>query len=103
MSSKQMEMMAREHDMTAIDAELAEKAAEAVAEGTVSGYKKIEQGVVTGYKKIEDGVVGGYKKIETSVVGGFGKVVDKCVEVLFAKEGESVEDAKARLAGKDKE
>lgn len=64
---------------------------------------KLEKGVVDGYKKIEDGVVTGYKKIETGVVEGFGKVVDKCVEVLFAKEGESVEDAKARLAGKDKE
>ena len=99
MSDKQMEMMAREHDMSAIDAEFAEEAAEAVAEGAVSGYKKIENGVVTGYKKIEDGVVGGYKKIENSVVEGFGKVVDKCVEVLFAREGESVEDAKARLSG----
>ena len=103
MSSKQMEMMAREHDMSAIDGEFAEEVAEAVAEGSVSGYKKIEQSVVTGYKKIEDGVVGGYKKIETGVVDGFGKVVDKCVEVLFAKAGESVEDAKARLSGKDKE
>ena len=61
--------------------------------------EKIESGVVEGYKKIEDGVVTGYKKIETGVVDGFGKVVDKCVEVLFAKEGESVEDAKARLSG----
>lgn len=103
MSNKQMEMMAREHDMTAIDAEFAEEVAEVIAAGTVSGYKKIEQGVVTGYKKIEDGVVGGYKKMEAGVVDGFGKVVDKCVEVLFAKDGESVEDAKARLSGKDKQ
>jgi len=58
---------------------------------------------VTGYKKIEDGIVGGYNKTETGVVDGFGKVVDKCVEALFAKEGESAEDAKARLSGKDKE
>ena len=112
MSNKQMEMMAREHDMSAIDDELAEEVAAAVAEGAVSGYKKIEQSVVTGYKKIEEGVVGGYKKIETGVVEGykkietgvvegFSKVVDKCVEVLFAKEGESVEDAKARLQPKD--
>jgi len=103
MNSKQMEMMAREHDMTAVDTERAEEVAEAVAEVTLSGYKKVEQGVVSGYKKIEDGVVSGYKKIEDGVVEGFGKVVDKCVEVLFAKEGESVEAAKNRLAGKDKE
>ena len=65
--------------------------------------ERISNGATQGYQKIEDGVVGGYKKIESGVVDGFGKVVDKCVEVLFAKEGESVEDAKARLSGKDKE
>ena len=102
MHNKQLELLAQEHDMTAIDAELAEKVGKTVAEGAVSGYQKIEQGVVTGYKKIEEGVVGGYKKIEDGVVGGFGKVIDKCVEVLFAREGESVEEAKARLSGKDK-
>ena len=63
--------------------------------------EKISNGVVEGYQKIEDGVVTGYKKIETGAVKGFGKVVDKCVEVMFAKDGESVEDAKARLSGKE--
>ena len=51
-------------------------------------------------EKIAEKVVEGYKKIETGVVEGFEKVSDKCVEVLFTKEGESVEDAKARLSGK---
>ena len=59
--------------------------------------EKISETVTEGYQKIEDGVVAGYKKIETGAVEGFGKVVDKCVEVLFAREGESVEDAKKRL------
>ena len=63
---------------------------------------KLEKGVVDGYKKIEDGVVTGYKKMETGVVEGFGKVVDKCVEVLFAREGETVEEAKERLSGNTK-
>ena len=63
--------------------------------------EKISDGVVEGYKKIETGIVTGYKKIETGVVNGFGKVTDKCVEVLFAKDGESVEQAKARLSGKE--
>ena len=58
---------------------------------------------MTGYKKIEDGVVNGYLKIQDGVVEGFGKVIDKCVEVMFARDGESVEDAKARLSGKEKE
>ena len=63
---------------------------------------RIAEKVVEGYKKIESGVVGGYKKIEDGVVEGFGKVTDKCVEVLFAREGESVEEAKARLDPKSK-
>ena len=71
---------------------------EKIAGAVVEGLQKIEEGVVSGYKKIEEGVVGGYKKIETGAVEGFAKVTDKCVEKLFAKEGESVEDAKKRLA-----
>lgn len=59
--------------------------------------EKIAENVVKGYKSIEEGVVEGYKKIETGVVIGFGKVTDKCVEKLFARDGESVEDAKKRL------
>ena len=62
---------------------------------------KIGEGVVGGYKKIEDGVVSGYKKVEEGVVEGFGKVSDKFIDVLFAKEGESVEDAKKRLSGEE--
>lgn len=60
---------------------------------------KIAGGVVKGYKKIENGVVSGYKKIEGGVVKGFGKLVDKCVKVLFARKGETVEDARKRLTG----
>lgn len=61
---------------------------------------KVADKVVEGYKKIENGVVEGYKKIENGVVEGYKKVKDKCVETMFAKEGESVEDAKKRLSGK---
>ena len=65
----------------------------------VEANEKIAEAVVDGYKKIENGVVEGYKKIENGVVEGFGKVTDKCVEKLFAKEGETTEDAKKRLSG----
>ena len=65
----------------------------------VEANEKIAEAVVEGYKKIEDGVVAGYQKIEKGAVDGFNKVTDKCVEKLFAKEGESVEDAKKRLSG----
>ena len=64
----------------------------------IEANEKIAEGAVKGYKKIEDGVVTGYQKIEDGVVKGFNKVTDKCVEYLFAREGESVEDAKKRLS-----
>ena len=95
-------MMAQEHDMTAVDEKFVEEAAQAAADGVKTGYQKIENAVVGSYQKIEESVVGGYRKLETGVVEGFGRVTDKCVEVLFAKDGESVEDAKKRLSG-DKE
>lgn len=66
----------------------------------VETNEKIAEAVVDGYKKIEEGVVSGYKKIEQGAVNGFTKVTDKCVEKMFAKEGETVEEAKKRLAGK---
>ena len=69
----------------------------------VETNEKIAEAVVEGYKKIEDGVVDGYKKIEKGAVDGFNKVSDKFVEKLFAKEGETVEEAKKRLSGKEQE
>lgn len=62
-----------------------------------NGYAAIEKGVVDGYKKIEDGVVNGYLKIQDGVVAGWHKVEDKCVSVLFSREGETIEQTKARL------
>ena len=58
----------------------------------------IGENVVKGYKAIESGVVGGYKKIEEGVVGAYKKVEDKFVDKFLTHEGESVEDAKKRLA-----
>lgn len=67
----------------------------------VEANEKIAESVVKGYQKIEDGVVTGYKKIENGAVEGFEKVVDKCVKVLFARDGESVENARKRLNHKE--
>ena len=63
--------------------------------------EKISGSVTEGYQKIEDGVVGSYQKIEDGVVDGFNKVSDKFVDKLFAKEGETVEEAKKRLRGEE--
>lgn len=63
--------------------------------------EKIADGVKCGYKAMETSVVAGYQKIENGAVSGFEKVTDKCVEVLFAREGETAAQAKARLARKE--
>ena len=67
--------------------------------GMGMAVEKIAEAVVEGYKKIEDGVVGGYKKIEDGVVEGFNEVSDVCIEKLFSKDGETVEETKERLKG----
>ena len=95
---------------------------EKISDGVVEGYKKIEDGVVTGYKKIEDGVVEGFTgitdkmsgvmldeegnlktgKVGEAVVGAYKKVEDAFVSTFMAKEGETTEEAKARVtAGTD--
>lgn len=52
----------------------------------VSVSKRIEEKVVDAYNKIENGVVGTYQKIE-----------DGFVDQFLTKDGETVEEAKARL------
>ena len=52
----------------------------------VKANEKIAEAVTSGFKKIEDGVVGGYTKIE-----------DKFVDQFLTKDGETVDEAKARL------
>ena len=90
---------------------------EKISDGVVEGYKKIEDGVVTGYKKIEGGVVEGFAgivdkmsgvmldeegklktgKVGEAVVGAYKKVEDAFVNTFMAKEGETAEEAKARV------
>ena len=41
--------------------------------------------------------MGTYKKIEATVVGGYTKIEDAFVEHYLAKDGETVDEAKARL------
>ena len=68
----------------------------------VKANEKIAEAVSGGYKKIEDGVVGGYKKIEDGVVEGFNKITDTFVDQFLTREGESVEEARKRLAAEQK-
>ena len=54
-------------------------------------------------KKIADAVVGGYKKIENGVVGAYKKVESGFVDKFLTHEGETVDDAKKRLAEEQKQ
>jgi len=69
----------------------------------VEANGKIAEAVVGGYKKIESGVLEGYKKIETGVVDGYSKLEDKFIDQFLTREGETVEDARKRLKGKEEE
>ncbi|MDE5556573.1 MAG: hypothetical protein K2J32_02590 [Ruminococcus sp.] len=48
-------------------------------------------------KKIEEKVVGTYKFIENGVTGTYKKIEDKFVDNFLTKDGETVEEAKARI------
>ena len=61
--------------------------------------EKIAKAVTKGYKAVENTVVGGYKAVEDAVTGGYKKIEDGFVDKFLAKEGETVEDAKARITG----
>lgn len=54
--------------------------------------------LVKANEKIAEGVVGGYKKIEEGVVGAYKKIEEKFVDQFLTHEGESVDDAKERIA-----
>lgn len=54
-------------------------------------------------EKIAEKVVGGYKKIEEGAVLGFNKIAAKFVDNYLTKEGETLEEARERLAEEEKE
>lgn len=58
--------------------------------------------IVKASEKIAETVVDGYKKIEKGVVDGYTKIEDKFVDAYLTKDGETVEEAKARLKKENK-
>ena len=64
----------------------------------VQANEKIAEAAVNGYKKIEGGVVGGYHRIEDGVVSIFNNITDKFLDHFLTHDGDSVEEAKKRLA-----
>lgn len=67
------------------------------------GYEKMAKSrIAKANQKIAEAVVSGYKKVEETVVGAYEKIEDKFVDQYLTKEGETVEEAKARLKGEKK-
>ncbi len=60
-------------------------------------YKAMEAGVVETYEKVEKGVVEAYQKVEDTVTGAYKKVEDHFVEKFFTRQGETAEEARARM------
>lgn len=58
---------------------------------------KIAEKVISGYKAVENTVTSSYQAIENAVTGSYKKVEDKFVDKFLRKNGETVEDAKARI------
>lgn len=50
-------------------------------------------------KKIENAVVGGYQKIENAAVSGYKKVENSFINAFLAEDGETTEQARARIIG----
>lgn len=69
---------------------------------TLEKMKDIAEEVCDMEKVAENLAVGTYKKIETAVVEGFTKISDDFVEKHLMKEGETLEEAKERLAKSSK-
>ena len=56
--------------------------------------------IVKANEEIAKKVVGAFEKIEGAVVGGYTKIEDAFVDRYLTRDGETVEDAKARLKQK---
>ena len=74
-----------------------------VADTVKNGYQKIEDGVVKGYKAIENGVVKGYTAIQDGVVEGYTRISDAFVKKFLMRDGETLEQTKARIAREEEE
>lgn len=66
-------------------------------DSNINELEKIANGVKKGYLLIENGVVKGYKAIEAGAVKGFTMINDTITLKLFGKDGETIEETKARL------
>ena len=63
----------------------------------MNAEKAMEKAVTNAYVAVETAVVAGYKAVESATVAGYRKIEDGFVEKFLTRDGESLEEAKARL------
>lgn len=69
------------------------------------GGKRVDMAkskIVKANEKIAEAVTAGYKKVEKGIVRGYTKIEDKFIDAYLTKDGETVEEAKARLKKENK-
>ena len=61
------------------------------------GWNMAKSKLMEANEKIAEKVVDTYKKVEDTVVGSYTKIEDAFVDRYLTKDGETIEEAKARL------
>jgi len=85
------EKMEQKEESFAKDLETAKDTVSALVHGEDTGIGEVVH--MAGQEIAED-----YKKVETGVVGGFNKIADGFVDKFLKKDGETVKEARERLA-----
>lgn len=105
--NRMAEKMEQKEESFGRDLETAKDTVTAFVRGEDTGLGEVahmvEEELVEDYKKLETGVVEGYHKVEEGVVGGFNKIADGFVDKFLKKDGETVEEARERLAQKQEQ
>lgn len=68
-----------------------------IAEKVVEGYKKVEDFAKGGYKDTGKNFKSGFDTVKNTVVDSCKKASDFCIEKVFSREGESLDETKARI------
>ena len=71
---------------------------EKIEKAVVDGYKNIEEKAVNTVQEMAEDVKYAYDKVEDAVVGKFEDITDSFIEKHLMKEGETLEEAKERIA-----
>ena len=85
------EKMEQKEESFAKDLETAKETVSALVHGEDTGIGEVAH-------MVEKEIIDDYKKVEDGVVGGFNKIADGFVDKFLKKEGETVEEARERLA-----